>query len=350
MFEGFFLVALIGIKVGVMVVCVMLCMAMMTLVERRFLAFMQCRLGPNQVGYFGILQPFADGLKNLFKEDFTPAGADKILYPLAPIIALIPALTAFAVIPFGPGIPEVANLLLMLEDKLLGVKSDLSSVVTLTAGDINVGVLFFMAVVAMEIYGVFLGGWSSNSKYSLLGGLRASAQMISYELSMTLSVLSIVMISGTLRLGDIVHMQERGWFIIIQPIGFVIFLICMLAETNRSPFDLPEAESELVAGFHTEYSSLKFAMFFMAEYVAMIGISSFCTTLYLGGFNGPFGLGSSILWFGMKTFLLLFFFIHVRATLPRFRYDQLMDFGWKTLLPLSLLNLMLTGFFLTVFR
>lgn len=352
-FSTLLLVVLVGVKVGIMVVCVMLCMAMMTLMERRFLAFMQCRLGPNQVGYFGVLQPFADGLKNLFKEDFTPAGADKILYPLAPILALTPALFAFAVIPFGPSFQRFADLLeyLWLHLNLkLGVevieKIDFSPIAKLTAGDINVGLLFFMAIAAMEIYGVALGGWASNSKYSMIGGLRAGAQMISYELAMTLSVLAIVMISGSLRLNDIVHLQETRWFVFVQPLGFIIFLICMFAETNRCPFDLAEAESELVAGFHMEYSSLKFAMFFMAEYVAMLGISSFCVTLYLGGFNGPFG--PSIIWFGLKLFLLIFFFIHIRATLPRFRYDQLMHFGWKVLIPLALLNLMATGFILTI--
>lgn len=341
-FSILFLVVLVGIKVGVMIACVMLCMAMMTLVERRFLAFMQCRLGPNQVGYFGVLQPFADGLKNLFKEDFTPAGADKILYTLAPILALTPALFAFAVIPFGPTIETIAKLNL----EVFGEKIDFGPLAKLCAGDINVGVLFFMAIAAMEVYGVALAGWSSNSKYSLFGGLRASAQMISYELAMTLSVLSLVMVTGTLRLSEIVQMQEAKWFVFVQPLGFLIFIICMFAETNRTPFDLAEAESELVAGFHMEYSSLKFAMFFMGEYVAMIGISSFCTTLFLGGFNGPFG--PSILWFGLKTFLLLCFFIHIRATLPRFRYDQLMHFGWKVLIPLSLLNLMFTGLMITL--
>ncbi len=343
-FSVIFIVAVVGVKVGVMVACIMLCMAMMTLMERRFLAFMQCRLGPNQVGYFGVLQPFADGIKNLMKEDFTPAGADKFLYPLAPILALTPALFAFAVIPFGPSIQTIAN----LHFELLGEKIDFGPIAKLTAGDINVGLLFFLAVAATEVYGVALGGWSSNSKYSLLGGLRASAQMISYELAMTLSVLAIVMVSGTLRLGDIVAMQANRWFVFIQPLGFIIFLICMLAETNRSPFDLPEAESELVAGFHTEYSSLKFAMFFMGEYVAMLAVSSFAVTLYLGGFNGPFG--PSIIWFALKVFFLIFFFIHIRATLPRFRYDQLMNFGWKYLIPVALLNLMLTGLILTVLR
>jgi len=339
-----FMVAVVGVKVGIMVGCIMLCMAMMTLMERRFLGFMQCRLGPNQVGYFGVLQPFADGIKNLFKEDFTPAGADKILYNLAPILALTPALFAFAVIPFGPKIETIANYNL----QIYGEPIDLGPLSNLVAGDINVGVLFFMAIASMEVFGIALAGWSSNSKYSLLGGLRAGAQMISYELAMTMSVLSIVMISGSLRLEDIVHLQEGRWFVFLQPLGFLIFLICMLAETNRAPFDLPEAESELVAGFHMEYSSLKFAMFFMGEYVAMLGISSFATTLFLGGFNGPFG--PSILWFALKVFFLIAFFIHIRATLPRFRYDQLMKFGWNYLIPLSILNLVATALVMTLLR
>ncbi|MBI3037654.1 NADH-quinone oxidoreductase subunit H, partial [bacterium] len=205
-----------------------------------------------------------------------------------------------------------------------------------------------MGVAAMGVYGTVIAGWSSNGKYSLLGGLRGGAQMISYELALTLSVMSVVMISGTLNLKEIVTLQDPVWFVFLQPIGFVIFLICMLAETNRSPFDLAEAESELVAGFHTEYSSMKFAMFFMGEYAAMIGISSFGTTLFLGGFNGPFF--PSILWFALKTGFLLFVFIWVRATLPRFRYDQLMKFGWNILLPVSLINLALTSYFVTVFK
>jgi NADH-quinone oxidoreductase subunit H len=306
----------------------MLTVAYMTWIERKVISDIQVRLGPTRVGPFGLLQPIADGLKLFFKEDLIPSQVDRTIYLLAPALSLAPALITFAVIPFGD------------TTTLFGL---LPQPVGMHIADINVGVLYIFAVSSLGVYGIVLAGWSSNSKYALLGGLRSSAQMISYELSMGLSIVGVVMLAGSLSLVDIVEAQGRMgvWFIVPQVVGFLIFFTCALAETNRAPFDLPEAETELVAGFHVEYSSMKFAMFFMAEYANMITAAALLTTLFLGGWRGPFL--PPLVWFLIKVFAVLYVFIWFRATLPRFRYDQLMAFGWKRLLPLALLNAFFTA-------
>jgi NADH-quinone oxidoreductase subunit H len=333
---GFDLAAML-IKIGVVFGALLLTVAYMTWLERKIIADIQVRLGPTRVGPFGLLQPIADGIKLFFKEDLIPSQVDRVLFLLAPALSIVPALVAFAVIPFGD------------TTTLFGL---LPQPVSLRITDINVGVLYVFGVTSLGVYGIVLAGWSSNNKYALLGGLRSSAQMVSYELSMSLSVVGILLLTGSLSLVQIVRAQAGtgwwlgilpvpNWFLFSQPLGFAVFFACALAETNRAPFDLPEAETELVAGFHSEYSSMKFAMFFMAEYANMITASAMATTLFLGGWLGP--LGPSPVWFLGKVFLLLFVFIWVRATMPRFRYDQLMHFGWKVLLPLALLNTILTA-------
>ena len=303
--------------------------AYLTLFERRVLAFIQTRVGPNRVGPGGFLQPAADGLKLLFKEDLIPEKADRFLFVMAPIAVVVTALMAVAIVPFGPPI------------ELFGRTIELQLV------DINVAVLFFLGMGSLAVYGVVLAGWASNNKYALIGGLRASSQMISYELGMGLAVLGVVMLAGSLSMVDIINAQANGrWFIFLQPLGFLIFCITMVAETKRAPFDLPEAEQELVAGFHTEYSGMKFSMFYMGEYISMIIISAIASTLYLGGWRGPFAeqiplLGPVYLF--LKTMVFLFVFVWLRASFPRLRYDRLMDVGWKILLPLSVLNLVITA-------
>ena len=291
----------------------------MIFAERKIAGHMQARVGPNRVGPWGLLQPAADVLKLFFKEEFTPDGANKVIFHIAPMLAVIPALVTFAVVPFGP------------QDAL-------------RVTDINVALLLFLAMSSLGVYAITLGGWSSNNKYALLGGLRSSAQMISYELAMGLSTIGVLIMAGSLSLVDIVHAQERWWFVVYQPVAFGIFMLTALAETNRAPFDLPEAEAELVAGFHTEYSSMKFGLFFLGEFANVISISCIAVTLFLGGWNGPW-LPESLkfLWFFAKLGALLFFFIWVRWTFPRLRYDQLMNLGWKVLLPLSLANILLTA-------
>jgi len=322
-----FLVLSLG-KIVVVFGCLMLTVAYMTWVERKVISDFQVRLGPTRVGPFGLLQPIADGIKLFFKEDLIPSQVDRTIYLLAPALSLAPALIAFAVIPFG----DTTTLFGLLPAPL-----------GMHITDINVGVLYIFAISSLGVYGIVLAGWASNSKYALLGGLRASAQMISYELSMGLSIVGVVMMAGSLSLVDIVKAQgELGvWFIVPQALGFCIFFCCALAETNRAPFDLPEAETELVAGFHVEYSSMKFAMFFMAEYANMITAAALATTLFLGGWRGP--VLPPVVWFLLKVFAVLYVFIWFRATLPRFRYDQLMAFGWKRLLPLALLNALVTA-------
>ena len=310
------------VKVVVVFVCVLLCVAYTTWLERKVLGHMQVRCGPLRVGWHGLLQPIADGLKLFFKEDIVVSSANKFLYILSPMIITIAAYASFAVVPFGNQI------------ELFGRTIDLH------IADVDIGVLYIFALSSLSVYGVTLAGWSSNSKYALLGGLRASAQMISYELSVGLSIIGVLMLAGSLSLVDIVAAQDV-WYIVYQPMGFLIFLICGFAECNRSPFDLPEAENELVAGFHVEYSSMKFALFFMAEYAHMIVVSALVATLFLGGWRGPVLPG--VIWFLLKVFAMLFLFIWVRATFPRFRYDQLMKFGWKVLFPAALVNILLTG-------
>jgi NADH-quinone oxidoreductase subunit H len=310
--------------------------AFMVWVERKVCAYIQDRPGPNRVGYEGALQPFADVIKLLFKEQLRPKAADALLFLLAPVISTAAAFAAFAVVPFGT------------ETTLFGW---FDPPIPLEVTDVNVAVLVIFAITSMGVYGIVLAGWSSNSKYSLLGGLRSSAQMISYELSYGLALAAVIMMAGSLSLRDIVMSQQGYWFhvipkwyIIPQFFGFAIYLTAGVAETNRAPFDLPEAEQELVAGYHTEYSSMSFAMFFLAEYINMVTVSAVATSLYLGGWLGPFlpeWLGW--MWFLLKVFLILFFYVWMRWTLPRFRYDQLMEFGWKFLLPAAVLNLLYTA-------
>ena len=285
--------------------------------ERKIAGHMQARVGPNRVGPFGLLQPIADVLKLFFKEEFIPDEANKVVYHIAPMLAVIPALVTFSVIPFGPG--------------------------PLTVTDVNVGLLVFLAMSSLGVYAITLAGWSSNNKYALLGGLRSSAQMISYELAMGLSTIGVLLIAGSLSMADIVNAQRHVWMVVWQPHAFLLFMICALAETNRAPFDLPEAEAELVAGFHTEYSSMKFGLFFLGEFMNVIAISCIAVTLFLGGWNGPGPAALGIVWFMLKLAVLLFFFIWVRWTFPRLRYDQLMHLGWKVLLPIALLNVVATA-------
>ena len=334
--------SIICVKVLIVFAVTMLTVLIMIYAERRVSAFMQGRLGPNRVGPQGLLQPIADGIKFLMKEDIIPAGVDKPVYLLAPAMLLIPALMTFAVIPFGASIT------------LFGRN------IPLQVADINVGILYILALTSIGVYGLVLAGWSSNSKYPLIGGLRSSAQLISYELAMGLAIVSIVLLAGSLRLNDIIANQQGyffSWNICKQPLAFLIFLIAIYAETNRLPFDLTEAEQELVGGYHTEYSSMKFAMFFMAEYANMITGAALTVTLFFGGWDVPFinessmgipGVILSILSFAFKTAFFLFLYIWVRWTFPRFRYDQLMNIGWKVLLPLALVNIFITAGYLTL--
>jgi NADH-quinone oxidoreductase subunit H len=352
------------LKIAIFWIFIMLVVAYTVYAERRVLAVIQNRLGPNRVGWQGLLQPFADLLKFIFKEDIIPLAVNKWLYMLAPIIVLIPAMMVLIVYPFGPEVPlpfgaEISSMLNSLGLKL-GMDWGIHlTTINLYVTNMNVGLLYIFAMTGLGVYGIFIGGWASNSKYSLLGGLRSSAQMISYELALSLSVVAVLIQAGTLDLAKIVEQQNgtylgfipkwnvfSGWMALPCILAFGIYLISAIAETNRVPFDLPEAETELVAGFHTEYSSLKFALFFMAEYVNMMTVSVLATTLFLGGWNGPFV--KDIPWLGPvyflgKVFFFLFLYIWLRGTLPRFRYDQLMNFGWKVLLPAALFNIVLAS-------
>lgn len=314
------------IKIGAIFAIVLTLAAYLVLAERRILAFIQDRLGPNRTGPFGLLQPVADVIKMLTKEDVRPAGADKWLFSLAPAMAAIPAIMMFAVIPWGAPLTVAGR------------------EVPLVVADLNVGLLFFLALSAIAVYSVALGGWASNSKYSLLGGIRGLAQLISYELSMALSIVPVVMLARSFSLTDIVNAQRNMPFIVYQPLAFVIFLISIAAECRRIPFDLPEAESELVAGFHAEYSGMRFGLFFVGEYINVIALGGLAATFFLGGWHGP--LLPPLVWFLIKVLLFAFFFIWMRGTLPRLRYDQLMHFGWKVLTPLALLNILATGWWL----
>jgi NADH-quinone oxidoreductase subunit H len=290
------------------------CAALLTWIERRLLGLFQDRYGPNRVGTFGILQVVADMIKILFKQDWVPPFADRPVFVMAPAIVMSALLVAFAVVPIAPGIGIV---------------------------DLNIGLLFFLALTSLAVYSIVLAGWASNNKYSLLGGLRGAAQMLSYEVFMGLSLLGVVMLAGSFNLRDIVQAQRGLWYIGPQFVGFVIFFIAGIAETHRLPFDLPEAESELVAGFHTEYSSMKFGIFFIGEYVGILLVSAMMVTLFFGGWLGP--VLPPVLWFLVKLGFFVTLFILLRASLPRPRYDQLMAWGWKVMLPLSLLNLVITG-------
>lgn len=305
-----------------------------TLWERKLLGWIQVRHGPNRVGPFGLLQPLADGLKFFFKEDVVPGNVDKFVYVLAPVISLIPAITIVAVIPFGPPVT------------ILGHK------VALGIADLNVAVLYILALSGLAAYGVLLGGWASNNKYALMGAMRGGAQVISYELAMGLTLISIIMMSGSLSLVDIVNAQSKVPNIVYQPVAFFVFLIAGLAEINRTPFDMPEAEAELACGFNVEYSSMKFALFFMAEYAHTISLAAITTCLFLGGWHLPglpvtAGWGAAI--FLGKVFALVTFFIWQRGTFPRLRYDQIMNLGWKWLMPIAIVNMLVTGVVMTAF-
>jgi NADH-quinone oxidoreductase subunit H len=310
--------------------------AIMVYVERKVAAMLQQRLGPYLVGPKGVLQPMADIVKLLFKEELRPRAADAFLFALAPIISAACAFAAFAVVPFGA------------DTTFFGL---LPEGLRLQVADVNVAILVVFAIASMSVYGIVLAGWSSNSKYALLGGLRASAQMISYELSYGLALASVLVMAGSLSLTDIVNAQAGAWFgfvprwfVFLQPVAFLVYLTAGIAETNRAPFDFPEAEQELVAGYHTEYSSMSFAMFFMAEYINMVTVSAVATDLFLGGWHGPLlpeWLGW--LWFLLKVATILFVYVWMRWTLPRYRYDQLMRFGWKVLLPIAVVNLLVTA-------
>jgi NADH-quinone oxidoreductase subunit H len=303
--------------------------AYLTFYERKALARIQVRIGPNRAGPGGWLQPAADGLKLIFKEELIPAEAYRAVFIAAPILTVIPALIILAVLPWG------------------GVVTIFGREVFLGLTDINVGILYIFAIASISVYGIVLAGWASNNKYAMLGGLRSSAQMISYELALGLGFVGPILLAGSLSLNDIVEAQARmGWFVVYQPVGALIFWIATLAEVNRAPFDMPEAEQELTAGYHTEYSGMKFALFFMAEYIKMIAVSAIAATLFFGGYRGPFI--DTLPWLGpiyllIKVMILLFGMIWIRATLPRLRYDRLMQFGWKILLPAALLNVILTA-------
>jgi NADH-quinone oxidoreductase subunit H len=329
-------IALKLLAISVAFVGILMIVAYTVLAERRILAFIQGRLGPNRVGYGGLLQPFADLLKFILKEDIVPDKSTRFVYFLAPIVAIMTALMTMIVYPFGPTI----NLPWFGDTQLVIARFD-------------VALLYVLGITSVGVYGIALAGWSSNNKYSLMGGLRAAAQLISYELSLGLSLVGVVLMSGTLDIYNIVEQQSGyiwgfipRWNIGPQILGFIIYLISAIAETNRVPFDLPEAETELVAGFHTEYSAMKFALFFMAEYVNMLTVSMLATTLFLGGWNGP-GVATfpilGVFWFLLKVTFFLFLYIWLRGTLPRFRFDQLMNFGWKFLLPVAILNIIITA-------
>lgn len=312
-----------AVKSAVLILLLLTTFAYMTLLERKLLGRFQVRYGPNRVGPFGLLQPLADGVKLLFKENFRPAQVDVVVYLVAPLLSMITALFVYAVIPFGP------------EVSVFGRR------VTLYLADVNIGILLVLAASSIGVYGIILGGWSSNSKFSLLGSLRSSAQLISYELALGLAVIAVVLSAGTLSLVGIVEAQRGLWFVAVQPLGFLIFFVAAIAETNRAPFDLPEAEQELVAGYQTEYGGFKFAMFYFGEYLGIVTMSALATTLFWGGWQGP--VLPPVVWFVLKTAVFIFVFVWLRATMPRVRHDQLMAFGWKFLMPLGLLNIVFTS-------
>ncbi len=341
----FFLVSSI-IKVFVVFNLIMVSVAMLTLFERRVCAWMQDRLGPNRVGPQGLLQPAADGLKNILKEETSPAMADKTLFTLAPLVSFVPALLTFGVIPFAAPLPTKWG------------------AVPMVVADLPIGFLYILAISSLGVYGIVLAGWASNNKYALLGGLRASAQMISYEIALGMSTVAVLLFAGNVTLSQIIAQQQaaHAWFIVPLTVAFLIFFISAFAETNRLPFDLPEAEGELIAGYHTEYSSMKFSMFYIAEYSNMVTASALMATLFFGGWDIPFTTWDStgdpsviktlatLAFFSLKTFFFLFTFVWVRWTLPRFRYDQLMALGWKVLLPLALIYITLLAVAIWFFR
>ncbi len=322
------------VKIAVIVAILSGGIAYLTLVERKLIARMQHRLGPMRVGWHGLLQPIADGLKFIIKEDVIPLKADKFVFTIAPAISLIPAFVVFAVIPFGP--PE----------SLWGTGGYVT--------DINIALLFAVAVSSVGVLGIILGGWASNSKYPLLGALRSAAQMVSYEVAMGFAIIGVLLVANSLSLVDIVQKQKSLglWFFFVQPVSFLIYYACGMAETNRLPFDLPEAETELVGGFHTEYSGFRFSLFFIAEYANMVTVSSLAVTLFFGGWLRPFPSAPALafldlipppLWFTIKVLIFLYIFIWIRGTLPRFRFDQLMNIGWKVFLPVAMANVIVTS-------
>lgn len=331
-----FLLVKIVIIVSVFLISLLVAMYS-TYAERKVAAFMQDRIGPDRAGPFGILQPMADGVKMFMKEEIIPDVSNKFLFILGPCLAMMTACMTSAVIPWGKGL-TINNVFYPVQ-----------------ATDVNIGILYIFGVVSIGVYGIMIGGWASNNKYSLLGALRASSQMISYEIAMGLAIIALVMTTGTLSVREIAEQQAGGhWNIIYQPLGFIIFLICAFAETNRAPFDLPECETELVGGYHTEYSSMKLGFYLFAEYINMFISSAVISTLYFGGYNMPFigrfitdpnilSMVGTLFLFG-KIFFFIFFFMWIRWTLPRFRYDQLMNLGWKKLIPLSIINIFITGF------
>ncbi len=322
------------IKTLVMIVVLLTGFAYLSYVERKLVARFQVRYGPNRAGPFGLLQPISDALKMVFKEEIIPAHVDRVVYLLAPALTVVPALIIWAVIPVSGS-----------SFTLFG------QTITPYVADVNVGLLYILAIASLGTYGIVLAGWSSNNKYSLLGALRTSSQMLSYELPMGVALVSLLLIAGSLKLVDIVQAQRSVWFIVLQPVGFIIYFISGLAEANRSPFDLPETENELVAGFSTEYGGIKFALFFMGEYITMITLSALATVFFLGGWYGPFVNQIPILgpvYFLLKVAFMIFLIIWIRVSLPRVRYDKLMQFCWKFLLPLSLLNLAATAVVVTL--
>lgn len=332
-------VILLIIKVLLVIVAVLTFVAYLTLIERRVLGFIQVRLGPNRVGPLGLLQPLADGAKLLLKEEITVAGANKFIYVIAPFIVVTCALIPFAVIPFAKGLGL---------ESILGPAAAKYGLDTGVISDTNVGILFIFAITSIGAYGVILGGWASNNKYSLLGSIRAGAQMISYELGLSLAVLGVLLLAGSLSLVEIVQQQDSvwKWYVFRQPLGFILFLIAGSADIGRTPFDLTECENELVAGYQTEYSSMKFGLFYLGEYAHLLFMSALITTLYFGGWQGP--ILPPIFWFLAKMFLWVFIFVWIRGTYPRLRYDRVMSFGWKVLIPVGLFNVMATAFVYTL--
>lgn len=316
--------AILMLKIAVILTGVLVLAAYLVLLERKLLGRFQARIGPNRAGVFGLLQPIADGIKLLAKEDVIPGGADRLIFLFAPVIVAATAMLTFAVIPLGP------------ELTMAGKK------IPMVVTDMNVGLLYAFAMASLSVYGVVLGGWASNSKYALLGSIRGAAQMISYELALGLSIVPVVMLTGSFSLLDIVDAQAKRPFIMVQPLAFIIFFIAAMAESKRIPFDLPEAEAELGSGYHTEYSGMRFGMFFLGEYVQMQVLGALIAVFFLGGWRGPFF--PPVIWLLAKVFLIAVAMIWIRATLPRFRYDQLMALGWKFLIPAALINIVITGF------
>jgi NADH-quinone oxidoreductase subunit H len=322
--ELYYFILEVVLKNLVVVSILMLFVAYLTLVERKFLGYLQVRLGPNRVGTWGLLQPIADGIKSFVKEDIIPTNADKPVYVIAPMISFVAALSMFAVIPFGDSVT------------LFGRE------IKLVIADVDIGILYIFAMGTLGEYGIVLGGWSSGNKYAILGALRAAAQMISYEVALGLIVIGTIILSGSLRLTAIVEAQRDVWFIVYQPFAFLLYIVAALAEINRTPFDMPESESELACGFNVEYSSMKFALFMIAEYAHLVTVAALTTTLFLGGWLGPVLPGP--VWFILKTLLIIFVFIWIRGTYPRMRYDHIMKFGWKFLFPAALANVVITAF------